>query len=93
MSDWQPISTSPRAKGMNDTQRFLIATSKGQVLVVEPHPNGWVYTPYSRFGSPAQSESHNQVHGYIPGQIPESKWEKATHWMPLPLPPRDSEHG
>jgi len=80
---WQPIETSPSTQDLITRKRFLIATSEGQVLVVEPHPNGWVYSPYDRFGSPAQKNHTKSSFGPDGGDV-------ATHWMPLPDLPTSS---
>lgn len=80
---WQTIESHPTQDNGGGKKTFLILTNKGNVMEAEPHPtNGWCYRPSELFAIPLGEWRNKTTNG---GPVK----EVATHWMPMPDPPKE----
>jgi hypothetical protein len=89
MREWQPIETAPL-----DGSQFLVALTNGWVSIISGYSRWKTETPRYDWWRSLSGLSIP----YEPSHPKGTDWAKtgtirATHWMPLPPPPTNQEHG
>lgn len=79
MSEWQPIETAPK-----DGTEFLAALSNDWVIIISEVPNWDRYAWYRT----STNVSIPVARTHEPSSLKDGNCLLATHWMPLPQPPK-----
>ncbi len=87
MSEWQDISTAPKDGTRIDLWVPDARYPVGGFRIAECF---WREVPLRRDDAGKWEMGHGWVNE-IEGRVDE--WFEATHWQPLPHPPKENEHG